>query len=39
VTLRWDTGTYINGAHTLTATVSDAAGNTGSTSLSVLVQN
>jgi hypothetical protein len=39
VTLHWDTGTYINGAHTLTATVSDAAGNTGSTSLSVLVQN
>ena len=39
VSLPWSTSTYANGAHTLTATVRDAAGNTGTTSLSVLVRN
>jgi hypothetical protein len=39
VTLPWDTRSFANGAHTLTATVRDAAGNTGTTSISVIVKN
>ena len=39
VTLPWNTTSVPNGAHTLTATIRDAAGNTGSVSLSVLVRN
>jgi len=33
VTLPWDTRSVINGTHTLTATVRDAQGNTGTTSI------
>ena len=39
VTLPWDTRSVINGAHTLTGTVRDANGNTGTTSISVIVKN
>ena len=35
----WDTTSAANGTHTLTATASDAAGNTASTSISVTVNN
>jgi thermitase len=36
---QWDTKAATNGAHTLTATASDAAGNTSSTSITVTVGN
>jgi len=39
VTLPWNTATAVNGNHTITATVRDATGNTGSTSLTVRVAN
>jgi hypothetical protein len=39
VTLPWDTRSVINGTHTLTATVRDAQGNTGTTSITVIVRN
>jgi subtilisin family serine protease len=38
-TFSWNTATTSNGAHTLTATASDAAGNQSSTSISVTVNN
>ena len=38
-TLTWDTTTVADGAHTLTAEARDAAGNVGTTSLAVQVQN
>jgi hypothetical protein len=39
VTLPWNTTTTPNGAHTLTATVRDAGGNSGVLNVSVLVRN
>jgi len=39
VTMPWDTRSVINGTHTLTATVRDAQGNTGTTSITVIVRN
>jgi hypothetical protein len=39
VTIPWTTSTSGNGSRTVTATVRDAAGNTGSTSLTVTVRN
>jgi hypothetical protein len=39
VTLPWNTTTAANGAHTLTATVRDAGGNSGSLNVSVIVRN
>jgi len=39
VTIPWTTRSVANGAHTLTATVRDATGNTGRTSLTVTVRN
>jgi hypothetical protein len=39
VTLPWSTTTAANGNHTITATVRDATGNTGSTSVTVRVAN
>ncbi|PYM84417.1 MAG: hypothetical protein DME13_12865, partial [Candidatus Rokuibacteriota bacterium] len=39
VTLPWDTRSVINGTHTLTATVRDAQGNTGTASITVIVRN
>jgi hypothetical protein len=39
VTVPWDTRSVINGTHTLTATVRDAQGNTGTTSITVIVRN
>jgi hypothetical protein len=39
VTLPWNTRSVANGTHTLGATVRDAAGNTGSTSITVIVRN
>jgi len=39
VTIPWDTRSVANGTHTLTATVRDAAGNTGTTSITVIVRN
>jgi hypothetical protein len=39
VSLPWTTSGVANGAQTLTATVRDAAGNTGSTSVNVTVRN
>jgi hypothetical protein len=38
-TYSWDTTTIANGAHTLTATVTDSAGNSGSATLAVNVNN
>jgi hypothetical protein len=35
----WTTSSFANGTHTLTGSVQDANGNTGSTSISVIVQN
>lgn len=35
----WNTVNYANGSHTLTVTATDAAGNTGSTTVSVTVNN
>jgi hypothetical protein len=39
VTIPWTTTLITNGTHTLTATVRDATGKTGSTNLSVVVKN
>jgi hypothetical protein len=39
VSLAWNTATVPNGTHTLTATVRDAAGRTGSVSITVIVRN
>jgi hypothetical protein len=39
VTFPWNTKTGANGAHTLKAEVGDATGNTGSTSITVIVNN
>jgi hypothetical protein len=39
VTIPWTTASSGNGGHTVTATVRDASGNTGSTSLTVTVRN
>ena len=39
VTIPWTTRSVANGAHTLTATVRDATGNTGRTSFTVTVRN
>ena len=39
VTLPWDTRSVINGTHTLTPTVRDAQGNTGTASITVIVRN
>jgi hypothetical protein len=39
VTLPWSTTGFPNGTHTLTGSVRDAAGNAGSTSISVIVKN
>jgi hypothetical protein len=39
VTLPWRTTSAVNGSHRVTATVRDAGGNTGSTSINVTVQN
>jgi Bacterial Ig domain len=39
VTMPWNTRSVTNGTHTLTATVRDAAGNTGTTSITVIVRN
>ena len=39
VTLPWPTSSVPNGTHTLTGSVRDAAGNTGSVSISVIVKN
>ena len=39
VTIPWRTWSVANGTHTLTATVRDAAGKTGSTSVNVAVRN
>ena len=39
VTVPWTTRSVANGAHTLTATVRDATGNTGRTSFTVTVRN
>jgi hypothetical protein len=39
VTLPWTTTSAVNGSHQVTATVRDAAGNTGSTTINVTVRN
>ena len=39
VSFPWNTGSVSNGTHTLTGTVLDAAGNTGTTSISANVRN
>jgi Bacterial Ig domain len=39
VSLPWSTGTSANGSHTVTATVRDATGNSGSAKLAVTVSN
>lgn len=39
VSIAWNTTAAANGAHTLTATVRDAAGHTGSVSITVIVRN
>jgi hypothetical protein len=39
VSIPWNTGSVSNGTHPLTGTVRDAAGNTGTTSISVNVRN
>jgi len=38
-TFAWDTNAVLNGSHTLSATAVDAAGNTNSASISVIVNN
>jgi hypothetical protein len=39
VTLPWNTASAVNGNHSITGTVRDATGNTGSTSITVRVAN